>query len=231
MPRLRRSQAARQRDHAPPVLPALGPAEAIVDAPVADRSGLAPIEFVQTCHRLVGMLLTFAQQDLVADGRTQSMYALARCRGRFLDIDAQPMTRSVFTGNAEDTAILTPDGLGMDEANQIFMDLAGSCVTDPTVQDSRAPPNVIGIRVTNDVWMPTEGVTPEGVKFLRAMPREQQLLLSGAVPLWVAEFLSPGPLWYGRSSHPVQGRWIQPAPLITAAVGDILNIPNSHRGS
>lgn len=226
MPSLRRTHADRTRAQVRSPSPLVGSSNA--DDSAAGASAMASVDFVEACHRLVGMLMTFAQQDMMAHGHTPGMFALARFRGRFIDIDAQPMLRAVVTGKAEDTAVLTPEGLGLDEANQIFMDLAGSCGIAQVVDGAQAPSAAISIRVTNDVWMPTEGVTPEGVQFLRQMPREHQLLVSGALPLWVAEFLSPGARWYGRSSHPVQGRSIQPTVLITAAVGDILNMAPRH---
>lgn len=167
-----------------------------------------PTDFVATCQRVLSMLYASAQLDMMRGVSTPAIFALAVVSPELVTIDAHALNRSSYTGNSEDVAALTPDGLPPAVANDIFLEMAGCLAEDE-----------MAVRITHDVWLPLANITPEGVAFFKSLRREQQLGLPGAIPLWVCEFLSPGGRFYGRSSHHVGGGGqIEPADLYTAVV-------------
>lgn len=217
-----------------PKAPASGPVEALGD--VGDVGNEAhdgasadcfangvPKQFVAGCQHALAILMTWAQMDFLKSGLTESFFAVARraadgtvvMDSRVATLEALGWAHCSLAG-LDRAAILIPDGLCPDESNQVMIDLASRMeVQDPAFV----------IRVSNDVWMPAEGLTQEGLNYLRAMSRAEQLKLSGSVQLWTAEFLSPGNVWYAKSSHTVYGGRIAPADFVTAAVSAVVPTP------
>lgn len=179
----------------------------------------APQAFVQGCQQVLGMLYVSAQQDLQLTGTTPAMFIVARWSQDVVVLDSQTLSRSAASGVRGDDAVLTPQGLDLQRANEVFVDLAG-CLCD----------GELAVRITHDVWLPLEGLTSDGESYVRRMTRQEQLRVPGATPLWVVEFLSPGPRWYARSTHQVLQGQIAPAPLFTAAVAAVVVGPAAANG-
>lgn len=188
-----------------------------------------PRNFVARCQKSLAILMTWAQMDMLKlsgtpkaghDGRTPSFFAIGRCADDgavVMDTTTATLDSLGWSGcsikDIPGSFILLPDLLSPDESNQVMTDLASK-------MEASEPAFVA--RVSNDVWMPSEGLTPEGIEYIKRLQRSEQLKLSGSVQLWTAEFLSPGNVWYAKSSHTVYAGRIAPSDFLTAAVSAVV---------